>query len=294
MFELPFALSVPYPDIDTVSSYWGSEVTATIDWCEENNVISYYIAEFVNTITNSFFMFLACFAILRSVQNGFEKRFILGNCGFLLVGIGSWLFHMTLMYEFQLLDELPMLYATCVPFWSIFSKGKSPKQTFIIGVLVTTLAGLMTAIYLIIKDPTFHQACYAFLNFMIIGKSYHTITTSVDNVKYKKEISTMIMLMVKGVGSFLFGYFLWNLDIHLCSQVTQLKRFVGLPYGFLLEGHGWWHLFTGLGVYHYDIFLEYLRLFEIGKQDDYCLTTKFYILPDIETKDRQVTEKKES
>ena len=30
--------------------------------------------------------------------------------GLLMVGIGSWMFHMTLKYEMQLLDELPMVW----------------------------------------------------------------------------------------------------------------------------------------------------------------------------------------
>ena len=30
--------------------------------------------------------------------------------GLLIVGIGSWCFHMTLLYPMQLLDELPMIY----------------------------------------------------------------------------------------------------------------------------------------------------------------------------------------
>ncbi|XP_013916330.1 PREDICTED: alkaline ceramidase 3 [Thamnophis sirtalis] len=58
------------------AGYWGPP-TSTLDWCEENYVVSSYIAEFS-------------------------------------VGLGSWCFHMTLKYEMQLLDELPMIYSCCV------------------------------------------------------------------------------------------------------------------------------------------------------------------------------------
>lgn len=30
-----------------------------------------------------------------------------------VVGFGSWAFHMTLLYEMQLFDELPMVWGTC-------------------------------------------------------------------------------------------------------------------------------------------------------------------------------------
>jgi dihydroceramidase len=32
-----------------------------------------------------------------------------------------------------------------------------------------------------------------------------------------------------------------------------------MPLGFLTELHGWWHIFTGIGVYDYIVFVEYLR-----------------------------------
>ncbi|CAG8706777.1 202_t:CDS:2, partial [Scutellospora calospora] len=63
---------------------------------KENYIVNEYIAEFVNTTTN-----------LTFIKYGLEKRFIVAYMGILLVGIGSWCFHMTLLYEFQLLDELP-------------------------------------------------------------------------------------------------------------------------------------------------------------------------------------------
>lgn len=39
--------------------------------------------------------------------------------GLLLVGLGSAMFHMSLRYDCQLLDELPMIYITCIPCYSV-------------------------------------------------------------------------------------------------------------------------------------------------------------------------------
>ena len=30
----------------------------------------------------------------------------------IVIGVGSWLFHMALLYEMQLMDEVPMIYGT--------------------------------------------------------------------------------------------------------------------------------------------------------------------------------------
>lgn len=48
---------------------------------------------------------------------------------------------------------------------------------------------------------------------------------------------------------FLFGYLLWQLDFIYCSQLTAWKRALGMPWGFLLEFHGWWHGLTAVGAY---------------------------------------------
>lgn len=171
---------------------------------------------------------------------------------------------MTLKYHFQLLDELPMIYATCIPFWSVFSEFKSSRDSVMIGIGIFMAANLLTVIYLYVKDPTLHQAAYGFLNFLIIMKSFRL---SNKYVKSDTARSNLNLTMLWGVGLFLFGYILWNLDIHLCSGVRKVRRDIGMPYGFLLEGHGWWHIFTGLGVYYYLVYEEYLRCFLTGTED---------------------------
>ncbi|KAH3681437.1 hypothetical protein WICPIJ_007594 [Wickerhamomyces pijperi] len=271
--SLPFAIE--YPPVPE-SGYW-DKVTSTIDWCEENYVVTPYIAEAINTISNSVFILLALFAIVSSYRNKLEIRFQLISFGFMLVGIGSWLFHMTLKYEYQLLDELPMIYATCIPFWSVFSEGAVDYST-VIALGVAFGANLLTAIYLYFKDPTIHQVAYALLNLFIILKANSLVDAHVQNARDK---SLLRWTMFKGVGTFLLGYFLWNCDVHLCNLWIHIRRTVGMPYGFFFELHAWWHVFTGLGVYYYMIYLQYLRIFLIGQQSQYEVYHHLGFFPEV-------------
>lgn len=254
----------PYPVVPN-GGFWG-ERTSTIDWCEENYVVSHFIAEAVNTTTNALFIGLAFYAMIHVLRHKHELRFFIVGLGFATVGIGSWMFHMTLLYEYQLLDELPMIYATCVPYWIVFSFGKSRFDSIKVGLQISTAAAVLTAVYLYYRNPTIHQAGYAFLNLVIIAKS---VSLTQIYVYDKQAQKNLWRTLVVGSASFMAGYALWNLDIHLCDTWRWIRRDIGMPYGFLLEGHGWWHLLTGTGVYFYIVYLEYLRLFLIGKEKDY-------------------------
>ncbi|RWS21284.1 alkaline ceramidase 3-like protein, partial [Leptotrombidium deliense] len=95
----------------TAVGYWG-KVTSTLDWCEENYDTTFYIAEFWNTLSNLFMIVPPAFSCFRSFKTGNDTRLLLCYALLTLVGIGSWLFHMTLKYEMQLLDELPMIWGS--------------------------------------------------------------------------------------------------------------------------------------------------------------------------------------
>lgn len=46
---------------------------------------------------------------------------------------------------------------------------------------------------------------------------------------------------------FLAGFFIWNVDNIFCRHLTTTKQLILLPWSVVLEGHGWWHILTGLG-----------------------------------------------
>lgn len=94
---------------------WGP-ATSTLDWCEENHIVSPYIAEYFNTLSNLNYIFLGLLGLYSCYSTRSELRNYLSVGGAILtIGTGSFLFHMTLLYEMQLCDELPMLYGYVVP-----------------------------------------------------------------------------------------------------------------------------------------------------------------------------------
>jgi dihydroceramidase len=57
------------------------------------------------------------------------------------------------------------------------------------------------------------------------------------------------MALMVQIAIFISGYVIWNIDNFTCSWLTEAKRKIGMPLSFLLELHGWWHIFTGIGAY---------------------------------------------
>jgi dihydroceramidase len=56
----------------------------------------------------------------------------------------------------------------------------------------------------------------------------------------------------------LFAYFLWNIDVNLCSTLTEWKHRLGMPWGVPLELHGWWHIMTAVSCYTFVALIEFL------------------------------------
>jgi dihydroceramidase len=83
--------------------------TSTIDWCEENYTHTPYVAEFYNAFTNFPTVALGLYGAYAALQGGLKKRYALAYLGLVCIGLGSFGFHATLTWEWQLMDELPMV-----------------------------------------------------------------------------------------------------------------------------------------------------------------------------------------
>lgn len=267
--HISLKLSTPLPILDLVSKL---------------ESFSYmYICSFVLTVFFITLVALAGYALYNIYKHKHDTHFIFVALGFLTVGVGSWMFHMSLLYEYQLLDELPMIYATCVPYWIVFSHGRNQSGSRRVAAQITAAALILTAIYLHYRDPTIHQAAYGILNLIIIIKCYLLSKSECSDPIARKKIT---LLGLSGIASFVVGWLLWNIDIHLCSFWRFTRREIGMPWGFFLEGHGWWHLLTGYGVYFCVVYLEYLGLYlkHNGEEKFYELKWTFGILPHLDLK----------
>lgn len=100
------------------SGYWEGYrgwAPSTVEWCEVNYELCSWIAEFWNSFSSLAIIAAGIVGVVLSHRHGQgELRFVLAYLAIIGVGIGSLLFHMTLLRPMQILDEVPMIYAAQV------------------------------------------------------------------------------------------------------------------------------------------------------------------------------------
>lgn len=304
-------MGFPFPSIRYPPSqpgYWGS-ITSTIDWCEENYYATPYSAEIVNTFTNLLFIALGIKGIRNCLKYDHDSVFLVAFIGYVAVGSGSFAFHSTLKYPMQLVDELSMIYTACLMCYATFSFSKSQVFRQVLGIGLVSLAAFITLYYHYLQDPVFHQNAFAIITATVLFRSmyvmevnirpslrkkYATAQKYVDPAAISKSeelanahrderiIKEMWFMVVYGLSIFLGGFGIWALDIKYCSRLRSWRHDIGLPWGILLEGHGWWHIMTGIGSYFYIVWAIWLRHCLNERQDEYMLHwTRLWKLPEV-------------
>jgi len=298
--------AVRYPPAQ--KGYW-EPITSTINWCEEDYYATIYSAEIVNTLTNLLFIGLGIRGFRNVLKYGHDKIYLVAFAGYMLVGTGSFFFHSTLKYPMQLMDELSMIYVTEIMCYSTFSLHSSRRFSIFLGLGLAALGAFITLYYHYLQDPLFHQNAYALLTATVLFRSMYVMEVNLRpslRAKYgtitpkpipssttkaeiadmqqrdKKILKDMWWMIGIGLSIFLGGFGIWNLDNFYCSTIRRWRHEVGLPWGILLEGHGWWHLMTGTGAYFYLVWGIWLRHCLNERQDEYELSwPSIFSLPDI-------------
>ncbi|KAK3816612.1 MAG: ceramidase-domain-containing protein [Benniella sp.] len=275
------------------NGYWGPP-TSSVDWCEDNYAISYYVAEFFNSFS-SFAMILlgeaACYSINRlqaSMEQSYAKntatgttttgttttaikppslfRFKLAFRTITVVGIGSFLFHATLLHHMQMLDELPMLYAVLVLFFCLIESRFGPQPAWF-PKLLTLHGTLVTGLVAFTKGNfqffCFH-ATFGSLEVITLGLIfwvYRARRTEYPDIKRTYEL---------GMGLYALAVAVWMTDLNFCekyllawapesirlwmhqhvfasasSSSDNMEQWIVKD----LYLHAWWHTFVSMGLY---------------------------------------------
>lgn len=208
-------------------------------------------------------VFYSCYGIYknRGHKDAFWRN--LPYLGLLGVGLGSTIFHASLKYYTQWCDDLSMLVAVALVLHRVYSADRSLTFTVGYGIGLTALLVAFGVYHCMTDEVAGHNVFFAI---MIIGvglKTHALIRKNITDPDLKKQISRMSIF---GGVIFVTGYLIWILDHLWCNNLISIRRAIGMPWSFVFELHGYWHIFTGIGAYVFIALSNYLTGDEVGQK----------------------------
>jgi len=226
----------------TFEPFWGP-VTSNVDWCEQNYKHTGFIAEYYNTISNLPLVCFGLFGMYNNYKAGYDARFIFAHFWVFVVGIGSTMFHMTLLYYYQLLDELPMILASLVFVFALVDMredSKAPTQKLLLFVLVSYAILTSIVMAMFTSSPLPMNVCYMVVVFFLIFRSLATFIQSEDpNIRRFLTLS---------LSMYALGTLCWVIEKSMCGQF-EFTRYL----------HAIWHLCAGFATYVFVDWMSYVQ-----------------------------------
>jgi len=162
--------------------------------------------------------------------------------------LGSFAFHGTLLYGAQLLDELPMIWATCI---FVFCAVLAVFPTLALSTTLATTLRLGLALYSLVvtllyttllkHTPVFHEVAYGLLVFLLVV----VLTIGVCRAPPQQR-GVLLGLFWRSLLSYGVGFALWNVDNLFCGHVRDLRAQMSQAGATaltpVLQLHMWWHI----------------------------------------------------
>ena len=209
-------------------------LTSTISWCEEKYIIVSCIAEFWNTITG---LCLCISAILQyKIYN--DRRLLNMQITLFIVGVGTMLFHGTLLYIFQLLDEIPML-ILCVEYIKFIDNRCGHRFEYI--KMYYPVPIIVASYYISHSLQIFlFQGTFAFYTVIVIYKCV-LLQIKYKNKYLNNEYKKVVLLFVSSLC-------IWTIENNYCGSYNYIQL------------HAIWHIITSIAFFYLNgIFYKYLQ-----------------------------------
>ena len=215
--------------------FWGP-VDANINWCEEDYAVTPYVAEFWNSLSSLVLIFFGAYGYHTCRRYGIPlARFSVAFSLVELEGVGSTLFHASMRFHMQLLDEIPMVVGnSALLFISLEDEVKRKWPGPGLPVALAAFAAALTTVYL--SFPSLY------IIFLFGYSSIVVVLVSLSAQKYRsgRLSPTSRSIFLWSIASYGLGSVLWLSENALCAHIPKW-----------LNLHAWWHLLAGFGTYYF-------------------------------------------
>eukprot|EP01084_Bolivina_argentea_P176709 305740_1 len=211
--------------------YWPK--TAPINYCEDDYVVTFYVAEFCNTFTNVSYVLagLNGLRIYRKFSNALPLSYLLASIMFISTGIASGLFHGSLTLTALKMDELSETIAMLCFLYSFTSNQ-----------WMLYLHALLASIGIILIETDFceiHLTIITVLTVLFVGYiARNSMNIQNEKWKYLRHHLMLTQILYASIAGLSFAF-----DKFACDYIKTT------PILNQIEFHAFgWHCFGGLSV----------------------------------------------
>ncbi len=166
----------------------------------------------------------------------------------LTLGIGSFLFHATLRQTLEFADELSMLGLTWSLLRASLTAHQPPRRARLITIILAVVYLSFSAFYLWSAKIIYQVFAFVSALLGVLARTQYMFHLLGDEVWSREKRKDWNVRIWKAVAICLLGYLLWTIDLEYCAELRAIREKVGLPWAWLFEFHGWWHVLTAIGA----------------------------------------------
>lgn len=166
------------------------------------------------------------------------------NLALFFVGVTSFGFHLTLKYGTQMCDDLSMFWVCAALIYELYTIDHSSTFRFAVGSTLTAVLGVISAYHCVLNQLWLHNWTFILLVTAIWPRVLYLIRNRLQGEERRYWMSKFRF----GGICFISGFVVWLIDGAVCGWLRQTRSYVGIPWAFFLELHGWWHILTALGA----------------------------------------------
>jgi dihydroceramidase len=217
---------------NSTDGFWGV-LDTTHAFCEPHYAQSWYFAEFYNSISSLVYC-AAAWYLLKKLPG--DRLLQTANVWLAVLGTGSMLFHCTMKYSMQLLDEGPMVGWMTTIILAQLSCGRPFWLTGKVGILQTIV--VVAAVALVVIYGVYDEYEIFVHGFSALALVSVFLGVSVKLGKESKLAKLQQKAMIVCIVALVLGKICWEFENRLCEKYPAVWPL-----------HTMWHFFSCTSAY---------------------------------------------
>ncbi|KAI8627278.1 ceramidase [Xylariaceae sp. FL1651] len=234
-------------DRHALSGAW-SPPTSSANFCEEDYVVTRYLAEFINALTNLAYILFALKYMYGPGSRGiFAPKSDFMSISLLVLGVASFLFHASLRQSLQFADEVAMLGLVWSILQGLLTVRRSSTYDRFVNVILAIVFPLFAVFYIWTGKIIYHVTGFITIIVLIVLRGSYLLYWRTPGFPETKCAGWRIRRR-NSLALLILAYIIWNIDLEFCAELRELRMHLGPPLAWLLELHGWWHVLTAMSA----------------------------------------------